>query len=123
MQALLLAGPLEAITRWTARLLAVLLVGVVIVIFVGQGFNPLRLTRTEAVQMVFFGTTCAGMLIGWRWEVLGGALATMGIALFFATEYSLTGRFPHGFMFHLMLLPGVLFLVSGALRKCVPSRR
>jgi hypothetical protein len=109
--------------RWAARGLAAVLVGIVVVIFIGQGFNPLRLTPSEAVQMMFFWATCIGMMIAWRWELLGGGLATVSMTLFYLNELMLTGRFPHGFMFRLMLLPGLLFLASGISRRCITVRR
>jgi hypothetical protein len=46
--------------RWTARLRAAALVGLVLVVFVGEGFNPLNLKPVESVQITFFFTTCAG---------------------------------------------------------------
>jgi hypothetical protein len=108
---------LEVTIRWLARLLAVFIIGVVLLIFIGErGPNPLKLSTLEAVQMVFFITTCIGMAVGWRWEFIGGIVATVGIVLFYATELAVTGRFPHG-LFPLMLFPGMLFLVSGLLRR------
>src|SRR5690349_2981296 len=99
----------EAGVRWLARLLAVFILGLVLLFLVGEGFNPLRLSPTEAVQMTFHFTTYAGMVIAFRREILGGAIATAGMVLFFATEYLLTGSLPHGWVFPLMLLPGTLF--------------
>jgi hypothetical protein len=43
----------------------------------------------------------------------------------FAGEFAVTGGFPRGLFFYLMLLPGVLFLLSAFLRperKGGPSR-
>jgi hypothetical protein len=108
---------LEVTIRWIARLLSAFIIGVVLLIFIGErGPNPLKLSALEAVQMVFFVTTCIGMVVGWRWEFIGGIMATVGIVLFYATELATTGRFPHG-LFPLMLFPGMLFLMSGFLRR------
>jgi hypothetical protein len=112
---------LEIGARWIARLLTVFIVGVVLLIFIGQGFNPFKLTAVEAVQMVFFWTTCIGMVVAWRWEVLGGILATAGILLFYVTEFAVTGAFPKLLMVRLFLLPGFLFLLSGYLKQRLPS--
>jgi hypothetical protein len=93
-------------------------VGVVLVIFIGMGgFNPLNLTPVEAIQMFFFWTTCVAMLAAWRWDLIGGAISTASILLFFAVEFSLTGRFPKGVVFNLMWLPGFLFVVSGLMKR------
>jgi hypothetical protein len=111
------ASALEAGLRWTARLLAAGLVGLVLVIFIGEGFNPVNLSPIEALQKTFFLACCAGMVIAWRWPLLGGAISTGGMVLFFAVEFAVTGGFPKGWVFHLMLLPGILFLMSGLLRR------
>jgi hypothetical protein len=108
---------LEVGLRWTARLLAAGLVGLVLLIYVGEGFNPFRLTATEALQHALLLTTCIGLVVGWRWQFVGGALCTGGMLLFFAVEFALTGRLPRGPVFHLMLLTGLLFLLSGLMRR------
>jgi hypothetical protein len=108
---------LESGLCWSARLLGAGLVGLVLLIYVGEGFNPLRLTATEALQHALFLTTCVGLVVGWRWPLAGGALSTGGMLLFFAVEFALAGRFPRGPVFHLMLLAGTLFLLSGLMRR------
>jgi hypothetical protein len=99
--------------RWTARLLGAGLVGLVLLIYVGEGFNPFRLTATETLQHALFLTTCIGLLVGWRWPLVGGAMSTGGMLLFLSVEFAVTARFPKGPDFHLMLLAGILFLLSG----------
>jgi hypothetical protein len=107
-----LAG-VEVGVRWAARVLAALLVGLVLVVLVGEGFNPLRLKGLEPIQMVLFWAACIGMLIAWRWQVIGGALSLGGMILFFAVELAVTGGLPRAPFLYLMLLPGLLFLLSG----------
>jgi hypothetical protein len=98
----------------------VLIIGVVLLIFFGEGFNPLKLKGVEVPQMIFFWTACIGMVLGWRWPMIGGALSVAAMALFFAVELAVTGKSPGGFVY-LMLLPGILFLVDGFIKrlKCV----
>jgi len=112
---------LEAGVRWTARVLTALLVGLVLVIFVGLtldgGFNPLKLKGVEATQMVFFWTACIGMVVAWRWQMIGGALSLGGMVLFFAVEFAVRGGLPRGLLLYLMFLPGILFLVDGFIRR------
>jgi hypothetical protein len=57
------------------------------------------------------------MVVGWRWEAIGGIMVVVGMLSFYATHLARTGRFPHGWFFPLMLLPGMLFLLSGFLRR------
>jgi hypothetical protein len=108
---------LESGLRWAARLLTIFLLGLVLVIFVGEGFNPLNLSAIEAIQMTLFFTTCIGMAVAWRWEVIGGLLSAAAIVLFFGVEFAVTGGFPRRLAFHLMLVPGILFATSGIMRQ------
>jgi hypothetical protein len=109
---------LQAGLRWIARLLAALLVGLVLVVFIGEGgFNPLKLRAVEAVQMTLFLTSCIGLVIAWRWPFVGGAISAGGILLFLAVEFTVTGSFPKGLVFHLILLSGLLFLLSGFISR------
>jgi hypothetical protein len=109
---------LEAGLRWTARLLGALLVCLVFVMFIGEGgLNPLKLRPVEAIQMTLFLSACIGLVIAWCWPFTGGAISTGGILLFFAVEVAVTGKFPNGLVFHLMLLPGILFLLSAFTKK------
>jgi hypothetical protein len=112
---------LEIGIRWLARLLAAFFVGVVL-LFLGAhlaegGLHPLQLSAQETVLMVFFFTTCIGMVVGWGCEVTGGIMVVVGVLSFYAIHLAATGRSPHGWFFPLMLLPGLLFLVSGCLRR------
>jgi hypothetical protein len=116
----------EAGIRWTARLLSALLVGLVLVMFIGVtldgGFHPLKLKGVEPIQMILFWTACIGMVVAWRWQVIGGALSLGGMILFFAVEFAVNGRLPRGLVLHLMMLPGILFLLSGFLSRRVAAR-
>jgi hypothetical protein len=89
-----------------------------VVIFIGDGgFNPLKLKPVEAIQMTLFLATCAGLIIAWRWPFIGGAIATSAILLFFAVEFAMTGGFPKGVIFLLMLFPCAFFMLSGFLKR------
>ena len=39
---------------------------------------------------------CAGLVIAWRWPLIGEAIFTGGMPLFFAVEAVVTGSFPKG---------------------------
>jgi hypothetical protein len=102
---------LEVGVRWTAKVLTALLVGLVLVMFVGvtldRGFNPLKLKGVDEIQMIFW-TACIGMMVAWRWQVIGGVLSLGGMILFFAVEFAVNGGLPRGRLLYLMLLPGIL---------------
>jgi hypothetical protein len=97
--------------------MVVLLLGLIVALFVGEGFNPLNLRGLEIVQMCLFTAACAGMAIAWPRQQLGAAISLVAMVLFLAVEWLATRRMPHGMMFYLMLVPGVLFLLSSSLHR------
>jgi hypothetical protein len=116
----------EAGVRWTPRILSALLVGLVLLMFIGlsidAGFRSPRLTGVEIAQMIFFWTACIGMVVAWRLQEIGGALSLGGMILFFAVEFAVNNRLPRGFALYLMLLPGALFLLSSFLGRRMAAR-
>jgi hypothetical protein len=113
---------LELGLRWTARLLAAGLVGLVLLIYVGEGGpNPFNLSALEAVQKTLFLTACVGLVVAWRWQFAGGVLSTVAMVLFLTIEFEVTGGFPKGLVFDLMLVASILFLVCGLLRTYRPK--
>jgi hypothetical protein len=61
-------------------------------------------------------------IIAWRWPFVGAAISTGGILHFFAVVFAMTGGFPKGLVFPLMLLSGLLFLLSGFIRRRTAAR-
>jgi hypothetical protein len=115
---------LEPGVRWAARVLAVLLVAMVLWFLVAHvaegGLNEFRLTLKEAVLMVLLLTTCIGLVLAWRWSLIGGATATAGMILFYAVEFFVSGHRPlNNLYFNLMLFTGILFLLSAIIRRRV----
>jgi hypothetical protein len=104
-----------------ARVLSALLVGLVLVVCIGEGFHPLTLKGLPPSLAVLFWTACVGMVVAWRWPVLGGALSVGGMALFFAAFAVMIG-FPKAPFLYLMLLPGILFLVDGLIGRRLAAR-
>jgi len=108
--------------RWTARLTGLTLFLLVIVFALGYGGLPNLVQQPVPVQIEFAGMfmMLAGFLAAWRWETLGGILATCGFATFFATEMVTNGN-PPGGMVPLFAIPGVLFLISRAITSSSQS--
>jgi hypothetical protein len=75
----------------------------------------------EPIQMLFFWTACIGLVVAWRWPVIGGAFACGGMILVFVIEFAVRGGLPGGLTLYLMLLPGILFVVDGFFRKRVAA--
>jgi len=122
------ASDIERRARWAARALTAFHLALVLVMVVGLGakggFHPLKVRGVEPIQLMCFWAACVGMAAAWRWEVIGGALSLGGVILFIAVEVAVRGNLPRGPFLHLMLLPGVLFLLSGFIsRRAGAARR
>jgi hypothetical protein len=63
------------------------------------------------VQMFLFLMAGMGLLIAWRWELLGAGIATAAILYFFVIESIATGALPRGWVWTVMPLPGLAFLL------------
>lgn len=98
--------------RWIARILGLLIVGLVVVIMIGEGFNPTKLSGGELVMSAAFLTALTGMVVLWRWEGIGGALVIGGMLAFYGLNFAASGRLPGGWVFPLCYLPGIFALLS-----------
>ena len=108
------------ICRWTGRILGTIFVLFIVVFFfgyvvVGQGPpNPL----TQPISLGFQGfltgifLIVVGTLVGWRWEFAGGLTALIGLSLLLVCQMNGLRGMPF-----FLGLPGVLYLVSVALRR------
>ena len=104
---------------WLARLSALAMAGLILLFAVGEGFHPTKLQLPELILFVPLFLAWLGLWLGWRWEGLGGALVVVGMAGFYLTHFALTGfgRFPRGWAFPAIAVPGLLFLLCWFLRR------
>jgi hypothetical protein len=79
---------------------------------IGQGFNPLHLRGSEIALGSAFLVALTGMLVLWRWELVGGVMVVAGMVGFYAINFAATGRWPGGWVFPICFLPGILALAS-----------
>lgn len=105
------------IIRWTARIWASLMAAMIAVIFIGyavdEGIGPFfNIALRESLMMVAFVTTWFGLILGWKWERLGGILIICGMATFYIFDFAFSGSFPTGPFFLLIAFPGVLYILS-----------
>jgi hypothetical protein len=110
--------PLHRLVHWSARVTSLLLLGLVVVIVVGQGGPPNIFHQPTPVQLEFaaLGLMLLGLAIGWVREGLGGLLVLLGLAAFNTVELGVNGRPALG-AFPLFAVPGVLFLLSSLLGR------
>jgi hypothetical protein len=89
----------------------------------GEGPNPLKMTAIELALFTAFFAAVAGMVVGWRWEVIGGVLVVGGMLLFFLIDWLADGSWPRGWVLWSLPLPGVLYLVAACLEACAARQR
>jgi hypothetical protein len=99
--------------RWFARFWGLAFAALILALSLGEGFNPGKLSKKELVLAALFAVAWLGLLLGWKWEGLGGTMVVVGIAGFCAVHFAVTGygRFP-GWAFLLVSVPGLLYLWS-----------
>lgn len=103
--------------RLTARVFAVACLAILFLIIQGEdSYNWLKAPMREMIGIVIFpaGFT-AGLLIAWRWELLGGVISLASIALFYAVYGLILSNLSTGieWWFIFMAIPGALFLAYG----------
>jgi len=110
------------IIRWITRVGALIAAGLILLIFIGEGirdgFGPLlNLTLRESLMMGAFFAVWLGLLVGWKWELLGGSLTICGLIAFYLLDFLFSGTFPRGPYFLLFSSPGFFFLYVGLLAR------
>jgi len=101
------------ILRWIARIWSIASIGLILLFFAGEGFDPASVALKDWVGLIFFPTgVVIGMLVAWWNEVWGGGIATMSLLAFYGVYgYLLSDTFPKGWAFIIFSIPGFLFLV------------
>jgi hypothetical protein len=100
------------------RIGSIIILGGVLAIFIGEGgFSPFRLSSNEMILTALFWISCAGLVVGWKWEGIGGAIATLSMLAFFFVTYAQSGNFPGGWAFEIISLPGICFLLAALLKN------
>ena len=111
---------ISIVTRWLARVLSVIFIGIILLFFIGEAdfSQPIRLTPGEWIAVLFFPVgVVAGMILGWWREGVGAAVAVGSLSAFYVLDVITTGNPPSGPFFVLFTSPGILFGVSWLLRR------
>ena len=96
--------------RWVARVWSIATIVLVLLFLIGEPFNP---KGTEWLGLLLFPLgVCAGMVVAWRREGLGGAITVASFVAFYAVHFATAGRFPGGWAFLAFSAPGFVFLLS-----------
>jgi hypothetical protein len=108
----------SVIVRWIARITSVIIILGVLAIYIDEGgFNPLRMTGSEAIMMIFFWACVIGLAVAWKWPLIGGLISAISMVLFIVAEFIITGHPPRGVAFETMMIPGLLFVASAKMAK------
>jgi hypothetical protein len=106
------------ILRWFARISSVASIGLLLLFAAGEHLHPAKLTTREWIEFLLFPIGISlGMILSWWKERMGGCIVIASLALFYAVHYLMNGKFPHGWAFCILALPGLLFLAAGLLAK------
>jgi hypothetical protein len=111
------------LARWTARIVSVLLVLMVLAFLVGDGVPAVRgLAWTQLCQFAAFAVVLAGLLAAWRWELAGATAALIGLGVFEAIEFAVRRGFAFG-AFPWFAVPAVLYLLASWLERAPVASR
>ena len=73
------------------------------------------LTASDYIQLILMGAWLLGLLLAWKWELLGGAMACAAW-----TVFGLVNPAAFRLPFPVLFLAGALFLLSWWLNRTVP---
>jgi hypothetical protein len=112
------------VLRVVARALSILVLAFTLFIFIVEtraGVGPTQAdgTRREDVQGALLLVALAGLVVGWRWELLGGALTVVATVLFVAIHLIATGELRLLMALVYLGVPGVLFVLTGLVSRDV----
>ena len=105
--------------RWMARILGTLLAVLVLVIFVGESLsgqgpgNPFKHPPAVLIEFMAMLAMWTGVIVGWKWEGVGGLLAISGVIIF----HVIGSRLWINWVFGLFALVGILFLLCWWLKS------
>ncbi len=101
-----------SLIRWTARVWTVASIGLILAFIVGEGFSASQIEPREWVGLLFFPVgICAGMILAWWREGLGGSITVGSLLVFYVIHRATAGTFPKGWAWLAFAAPGLLFLL------------
>jgi hypothetical protein len=103
--------PILSVVRWTARILGTAILLLIVAIAVGEGL-PNPFAQPVEVQLLFAAmlTIMVGLILAWKWELLGGLLILGGFAFFAIVNHGIKLNLAFG----PMLAVGLVYLGCGS---------
>lgn len=98
--------------RWTARAAGIVCLAIILMFLFGERSDFGKITGKQLIGFAFFPIgVFVGLVLAWREEGLGGAIAVGSIlGIYFIYGWLLNGSINQGWAFLLFLVPGVLFV-------------
>ena len=117
-------GYISNIIHWIARVLSIVSIGILLLFFIGEGFNPVQLSIRDWILFLFFplGITI-GIILAWRCEMLGGVITFVSLLSFYASHFIMSNKFPAGPYFLIFALPGIIFMLFGMFSYSAERRK
>jgi hypothetical protein len=110
--------------RLLARVWAVASIVLILGFVIGEGFHPSAVKPAEWLGLFFFPLgICAGMIVAWWKESLGGCITVGSLIVFYLLHLITAGAFPKGIAWLLFAAPGFLFLLSWQRHRPAASTR
>jgi hypothetical protein len=104
--------PMFIIVRWIARIWSLLSIIVLSLPTIIDGPYWMQVsTLREIVGHICFLGIFLGLILAWRWELLGASMIISSLLVFYIVMF-ITGRLPIGLYLILISFPGLLFLMS-----------
>ena len=105
--------------RWAARVLSVALTLLFAAFAIGEGPPPMRPLSLHTLSFGLLAICLAGLLLAWRIEVVGAALALVAAVGFYLNDFFLSGfhAFPGGWVFPLLLITPLLYVIAAILEN------
>lgn len=113
------------LVRWAARIWSLLSIAFLLLILFGEGLGNLAaITATEWLLLLFFPFgVLLGLILAWRWEMLGGGITMASLFLFYTAEFAISGSLADGPWFLLVAFPGLLFMIAARRGRHHPRQR
>jgi hypothetical protein len=108
------------VIRWVARMWGSTIVALTVLFALMHTVTPDAPppTASEWVGLAFFPMgVCAGLVLAWRWEGLGGVIAVGSYLAFYSWMRASSGGVPSGPFFSFAAIPGALFLLCRLLSR------
>lgn len=105
------------VLRWTARILGITSVAVLLLFLFGGSESLSSITVNQAVGLFFFPFgLIIGLVLAWWREFIGGAVAIGSVLGFYIIyELLINHSWPRSWWFAVFAIPGALFLLYGML--------